>query len=98
MPNRKPIPQSVKRAIRDKCAWPGGYPLHIVMHDGACLCVKCARENWRLIAHSTVKHSWPADDWRAIGAEVNWEDAHMECEHCGARIESAYAEPEPQAV
>ena len=25
---------SIKRALRDKYAWPGGYPLYIVMADG----------------------------------------------------------------
>lgn len=81
---RQPIPQAVKQAVRDKYAWPGGYPLHLVMDDCECLCVKCARENWRGIAWPTV--TGQRDGWRAVGAEINWEDPDLMCAHCGQRI------------
>jgi hypothetical protein len=34
---------SVKRALRDVYAWPGGYPLYIVMADGEALSIAAAR-------------------------------------------------------
>jgi len=87
---RHVIPKPIKQAIRDGYAWPGGYPLFILCHDGGCICTKCAKAEFHQIAHSTVKGI--RDDWNAIAAAVNWEDSHMECEHCGERIESAYAD------
>lgn len=67
-------------------AWPGGYPVYHVTHDGASLCAKCANENGH--------RDGPEDGWLVIGSEINWEDTRLYCEHCNARIESAYAEEE----
>jgi hypothetical protein len=33
-------------------------------------------------------------DARVSAGGPNWEDSSLECDHCGARIESAYAEVE----
>lgn len=87
---RHTIPQSVKHAIRNKYAWPGGYPIFIVCGDGGCLCPDCAKDEYRQIAHDTVK-GWKTS-WDVIGAEINWEDTSLYCEHCGNLIESAYVE------
>jgi hypothetical protein len=84
------IPQSVKDAIRNKYAWPGGYPLFIVCNDGACLCTDCAKKEFNQIAHDTVK-GWKTG-WNAIGADINWEDTSLYCDNCGKQIESAYGE------
>jgi len=82
---------TVKRALRDKYAWPGGYPLYLVTSDGATLSIDAARANWREIVRA---HLW--DDrrcgWHIAGVEVNWEDPDLYCEHTGERIESAYCE------
>ena len=80
----------VKNAIRNKYAWPGGYPLYVVMADGEAISVESARDNWHAIARATICKF--RDGWRAIGAEINWEDASLYCAHSGERIESAYAE------
>ena len=88
---RHTIPQSVKDAIRSKYAWPGGYPLYIICDDGGCICPDCAKKEYRQIAHDTVK-DWRGTGWNVIGAEINWEDASLYCEHCGNLIESAYGE------
>lgn len=85
-----PIPANVKQAARDKYAWPGGYPLFIIMNDGGALCIDCVRAEWRNVARSTVNGD--NDGWRAAAADINWEDAFLHCDHCGGRIESAYAE------
>ena len=80
----------IKQAIRDKFAWPGGYPLFLVANDGGALCIDCSRTEYRQIAHDTVK-GWRTG-WDITGADVNWEDPDLTCDHCGEHIESAYAE------
>ena len=84
--------QQTKQAIRNKYAWPGGYPLFILTSDGAALCTKCARQEWRQICESTIgKHR--LSGWSVEGADVNWEDTDLYCDHCNEQIESAYGEP-----
>lgn len=70
-------------------AWPGGYPLFGVFHDGGACCHKCARAERSSIATTTG-----TDGWALVALEANWEDPALFCAHCGERIESAYAEPE----
>ena len=91
-PNPSPIRilASVKQAIRDKYAWPGGYPLYILMHDGEALSIAAARDNFRQICQSTIGHH--RDGWEAAGVDVNWEDGDLYCAHTGERIEAAYGE------
>ena len=36
--------------------------------------------------------------WKLIGADVHWEGAPIQCDHCGADIESAYGDPEAETV
>lgn len=78
----------VKRAARDRYAWPGGYPLVVVMSDGAVLCPNCARSEFRLIARATRDND--CSGWAAIGAEVFWEGSDEFCAHCSAAIASAH--------
>lgn len=80
----------VKRAVKEQYAWPGGYPLFIVMEDGACLCVECGKNELGQIATSTANRS--RDGWGAAGIDVNWEDTSLYCDHCSKQIESAYGE------
>ena len=84
------IPESVKYAIRNEYAWPGGYPMYIVCNDGGVLCPTCAKDEYRQIAHDTVK-GW-CTGWDVMCADVNWEDSDLYCDHCGTQIESAYGE------
>ena len=78
----------VKQVAKDHFAWPGGYPLMVILSDGECLCAKCTEENLRLIVSATAKR----DDaqWEAIGQDVNWEDEELICANCYKLIESAY--------
>lgn len=87
---RHTIPQSVKYAVRNKYVWPGGYPMAIVCNDGGVLCCDCAKKEYRQIAHDTVK-GWKTG-WDVIGAEINYEDSDLYCDHCSKQIESAYGE------
>lgn len=70
----------------------GGYPLYFVTSDGAPLSFQAARDNARQIMESIRDRS--RDGWRVIGCCINYEDPDLYCDHTGARIASAYAEPE----
>lgn len=83
--------QQIKRAIRDKYAWPGGYPMYLIMSDGGCLCMECARKEWRLICRAMMFPHY-GGGWTAEGAEINWEDNELRCDHCGTEIEAAYGD------
>lgn len=84
------ILRDVKHAIRNGYAWPGGYPLYVIMADGAALSCAAARDNWPAIVRSTLRNS--RDGWAAAGADINWEDTELFCDHSGERIESAYGD------
>jgi hypothetical protein len=70
-------------------AWPGGYPIFYITGDGGALCPQCVEENLRLCASDEKQ-------WKVIAHEANWEDPSLYCDHCGRRIESAYAEEEEE--
>ena len=80
-----------RHAARHKFAFPGGYPLFLLMSDGECLCPDCARKEWRLVAGAT-RHPGTNADWEVVGVEINWEDQDMWCAHCGNKIQSAYGD------
>jgi hypothetical protein len=71
-------------------AFPGGYPFFFITADCACLCIKCVKKEYRQISYAIRHHTSPG--WRIVGSNINWEDAQLHCDHCSARIESAYAE------
>ena len=82
--------ESVKRAIREPYAWPGGYPVYTVMYDGELLCPDCARAEFRQIVRDTRLH---VGCWQARGAEVLWEsDTAPMCCHCGKTLQTAYGD------
>jgi hypothetical protein len=78
----------VRHAARSKYAWPGGYPLAVVMNDGESICTDCAKRNYKLISIST--RGAYGDNWDAAGVEINYEDQHLTCAHCDKPIECAY--------
>ena len=84
------ILDAVREFVKHPYAWPGGYPLYLIMTDGAPLCAKCTEDNLDLICEST--RGGERDGWEAAGIAVNWEDTDLVCEHCGDKIESAYGE------
>ena len=69
-------------------AWPGGYPVYFITSDGAALSFAAAKAEADNIRESIAGDC--NDGWRVVGAEINWEDASLYCDHTGARIESAY--------
>lgn len=75
-------------------AWPGGYPLFAITSDGGALCRHCVKSEREAIGTTTG-----TDGWCVVAVEANWENPALYCDHCGQRIESAYAEPpEPNLV
>ena len=71
-------------------AWPGGYPVYYITDDGGTLCPDCAR----MAEAEGLTGDRDDPQWNIIAAEANYEDAHLYCDHCGERVESAYAEEE----
>ena len=86
------ILQQVKNAARNKYAWPGGYPLILVMSDGETLCADCAKSEFPAIARATIAKA--RDGWRCEGVEIHYEGPPAYCAHCNAQTESAYGDPE----
>lgn len=58
----------------------GRYPIFYVTNNGDCLCPACALTAERI-----------GDD-PVVACDANWEDPSLNCDDCGDRIESAYAE------
>ena len=81
------IMKAVQQAIREPYAWPGGYPVHVVLSDGDLLCTQCARAEYRQL--SEADRDQGRTGWEPIGAEIFWEGEES-CGHCGTTIESAY--------
>ncbi len=66
-------------------AWPGGYPIYNVTHDGEALCVACSNEHFD-------RTMTDGDEFQVIDQDINYEDSSLYCCHCNKRIPSAYAE------
>jgi len=82
------------RKLRDELvaspyACPGGYPMFAITSDGAALCHRCCSSEDKKIGFT-----YGTDGWNIVGLDVNYEDSALYCDHCGKRIESAYAELE----
>lgn len=76
---------SLRNAIRQKFAWPGGYEIFGITSDGACLCCDCMRQEYRQIAYAR-RHNL-RDGWnvQATDCDANY-DSHIACDHCGKII------------
>ena len=88
---RRNFSHRIRRVIRDKYAWPGGYPMYLVMSDGEPLCMTCARREYHRLARA-MRDNDTTGGWLPLSPDINWEDPDLYCAHCGNRIESAYAE------
>jgi hypothetical protein len=82
------IDSRIKQAIREEFAWPGGYPLFILLSDGEVLCPSCAKQEYRQLVQATKDQD--TSGWRPVAADINWEDEEMACCHCNEFIEPAY--------
>ncbi len=73
----------------ERWAWPGGYPLYYLCADGGVLCSKCANTEIKLTSDPDAD-----TQWKIVDVDINWEDNHLICDHCGECCESAYGEPD----
>jgi hypothetical protein len=78
-------------------AWPGGYPVYLVLEDGCALCFQCAADEFRMLVEDTAQpptpeHGYGPRQWRVDCSKINWEDSDLRCEHCAKLIESAYGD------
>lgn len=92
MATQREILRDVYRAARHPFAFPGGYPLVLVMYDGEMCCTQCAAKEFRQIADATLNRD--RSGWRVAGVEVYWEGPAVACCNCDGMIESAYGESE----
>ena len=76
-------------------AWPGGYPMFLLMADGETIDAQSARENYRLIRNA-MRSNDRRSDWMPAAVDIHYEGDPMICAHSGRSIESAYGNPEEQ--
>lgn len=88
--NTSKLPRDSFTGELEPYAWPGGYPIYYICRDSGVLCPHCANEA------ETEGLTGDRDDpqWDIVAADINYEDPSLLCDHCGERIESAYAEDE----
>lgn len=80
-------------------AWPGGYPMFYVTADNSVLCPACAnKENGSeaFVSGDPQPDDGCPDDkqWKMVACDVNYENTSLYCDHCNARIDSAYGDEE----
>ena len=69
-------------------AWPGGYPMYFITHDGCALSFDAVKKRAMSKARDIKGRSFD----RVVWADVNWEDGDLYCEETGELIPSAYGE------
>lgn len=79
----------LRNLIKQKYAWPGGYPLFALCADGGILCADCCIKESDLITEA-CKHPDTDKQWEIEAVNVNWESKDLRCDHCSNYIESAY--------
>jgi hypothetical protein len=71
-------------------AWPGGYPIVYLAKDNGILCPKCANE------YSPDRGN--DEQLEPVAYFVHYEGPAEQCDNCYASIESAYGDPEGEAI
>lgn len=69
-----------------KWAWPGGYPVFYFDSENGILCADCARKS--------DGDPDELEQYKPAAFDINYEDEGLFCDQCGARIESAYGDPD----
>ena len=76
---------AARYVVKHRYAWPGGYPLALVMHDDAILCSSCAEQEWENILWSWVHDCH--DGWKPSGITIINDPASDDvCAHCEKRF------------
>jgi len=91
MRRRPELMRQVRQTIRHPYAWPGGYPVYVVLADGAMLCPTCARAEYRQLSDAAREPEYRTG-WEPVAVEVLWEDndGAERCGHCDRLLQSAY--------
>lgn len=74
----------LKAAMRSSAMSFGGYSAHYLTDDGATLCDRCVRDNFRLVADAIQTKT--NNGWRVVAIGMDNEVVDMHCEHCNAPI------------
>lgn len=78
------ITKQVKFAVRERYAWPGGYPFIGITNDGAVLCADCMKAEFSQVIRSTrqgLRDGWGIDGVTILECgEVEW------CGHCNREL------------
>jgi hypothetical protein len=85
--------QELRASVRMPFAWPGGYPIYIVLSDGGMLCHACSRTEYREMSQALRDPALRHSGWCPVAAEVLWEEGEEgpePCAHCGKELEAAY--------
>lgn len=72
-------------------AWPGGYPMVYDTRDGMTICPDCANRSTR-----DRRGRWTVEEDPVVQGEIHWEGPPLICDDCGAKIESAYGDPDDE--
>jgi hypothetical protein len=77
-------------------AWPGGYPMALILSDGGCISFKTALAELRYLVdalrdYKTNQHE--RSGWRPIGCDILWEGTEYDS-HTGEQLETAYGPTE----
>lgn len=85
----------LRKHIRTKYAWPGGYELFGICDDGSVLCCDCMQKEYYQIAYSR-RHKIN-DGWRVVALDcaANYGD-YVCCEHCNKTIVEYWQEDETE--
>jgi len=78
-------------------AWPGGYPMALLMADGECLCAACVRANFRRI-RECMRANDQGSDWSPVDVFIHWEGEPLSCANCYKDIPSAYTVDDGKAT
>ena len=71
----------LKDVVRRPYAWPGGYEKVLIMDDGGVLCGECAKNEYKIILHSTRGEY--RDGWQVSGVMLADDyDGELYCDHC----------------
>lgn len=86
---------TIKQAVRDKHAWPGGYAYVFIAGDGQMICHDCIKTNWREVVGATALAPEYGDrEWQIVAVDVHWEGPAISCAHCNKPIPSEYGDPD----
>ena len=81
--------EAVRTVARNPFAWPGGYPVALIMSDGGLICAKCVKDNYRIILEATRDgdHSgWGAAGFYVYEGTTEDYDGVVACDNCNVEI------------